>query len=358
MSSINDLINNSYIVKVEDKKLTDCANFANDTIVLFKAINSVLKSKTYKTQIDAIKVVLEKLKGKNLFLNILLNTKYDVISSVVVSSLEFADYIDKRDYNAANLTASAAVITLSVYMFNKFIKHIAVRSIATPVAIASVIIAFGRALIEDSELTNFLKRTIFAKTGISTEFTPKSRIIYKPYFLNEAFKKSDKNIYLELTTPKELIEFIGNNYKNNKEIFNLAFRNELQFLYTTLVDLKLEIDSKRVKEGIVEKQTFLKIPKILYSDDNFSLNLSGKIFDAKNNSDLFDEKTSIDYVLFDLYRYFNKITNTIILKSSMVDLKYEFEYHYSFTSLTDIYIEEKASEYYGIKNFKQTSFEE
>lgn len=343
-----------FIISKDEHTLLDCANFANDTIVLFKAVNSVLKSKTYKTQIDAIKVVLEKLKGKNLFLNILLNTKYDVISSVVVSSLEFADYIDKRDYNAANLTASAAVITLSVYMFNKFIKHIAVRSIATPVAIASVIIAFGRALIEDSELTNFLKRTIFAKTGISTEFTPKSRIIYKPYFLNEAFKKSDKNIYLELATPKELIEFIGNNYKKNKDIFNLAFRNELQFLYTTLVDLKLEIDSKRVKEEAVEKQTFLKIPKILIDDEKAEFLLNGESYDVKDRK-LFIDK--IEYYHFDLYDYFNKTTNTIILKSSMVDFKYEFNYHYSFTSLTDIYIEEKANEYYGIKKFKQVNFE-
>uniref|UniRef100_UPI00211D2B11 hypothetical protein n=2 Tax=Aliarcobacter faecis TaxID=1564138 RepID=UPI00211D2B11 len=338
MSSLNDI--------VKDKKLIDYTNFANDTIVLFKIVNSVLKISNSMKESDFIKAVINKLKGKNIFINVINPVRLSIFMQIIITVLETVDYQEKRDFTATNLT----LFSSSLIIIGGFVS--------TPLIFVGIVLLIARGLLESSELVIFLNRTILAV----------DRTKYRPYFLNEAFKNSDKNIYLELATPKELITYIGENYKDNKDIFNLAFKNELQFLYTTLVGMKLEIDEKyekilREKNSYftslgkklsslnITKQTNLKIPKILI-DDSFKLFLDNRAFDTKENSDLFIKHN--DDVLFDLYRYYDKGIHTIILKSSMVNLKYEFEYKYSYDY--DLYAINKnpQSEYYEIKNFKQT----
>ncbi|WP_034216824.1 hypothetical protein, partial [Aliarcobacter faecis] len=212
MSSLNDI--------VKDKKLIDYTNFANDTIVLFKIVNSVLKISNSMKESDFIKAVINKLKGKNIFINVINPVRLSIFMQIIITVLETVDYQEKRDFTATNLT----LFSSSLIIIGGFVS--------TPLIFVGIVLLIARGLLESSELVIFLNRTILAV----------DRTKYRPYFLNEAFKNSDKNIYLELATPKELITYIGENYKDNKDIFNLAFKNELQFLYTTLVGMKLEID--------------------------------------------------------------------------------------------------------------------
>ncbi len=335
-----------FMINEKDKELLDYANFANDTVVLFKAVNSVFKGNVFKAEFDAIKAVIEKIKGKNLFLTILSSVKYDLISFVVLTTLETADYADKRDYTAVNLTLTVAGFSIVGVMFRVFITSPITKVVNIQLAIASVIALITRAILEDSEVTNFLNRIVFSKDGYK----------YRPYYINEAFKQSNNNEFIIVNNPKELISYLGENYKKHKDIFNIAFKNELQFLYTTLIGLKLEIDDRVEKEGTIFKQTLLKIPIALVEDEKAEFILNSKSYDVRDK-EKFEQLNNSDYVLFDLSPHYNKITNTIILNSSIASFKYEFEYLYSYDyDLYNISENPVMNETLTIKNFKQTSF--
>lgn len=345
------------------------SDFANDTIVLFKVVDSVLNlSRNFKTEIDTIKAVLNKLVGKNIYSNITSSLKINIFMQTIKAVLEINDYNEKRDYKASTLTALSAGVAISLL--------IAIPNPTTLGAIiggiSSIIFSIVMGRIESSELTTFLRRTIFAKSGISKEFIAYgvyveenknyNQIVYNPYFLNQAFEIKDNKKYLEFKTPKELISFIGNNYKDNKELFDLTYKNELQFLHTTLIGMKLEIDEKEKKIRTIVKgflkdinrnlycKTYLKIPDILIKDEKAEFILNAKSYSTENNNFKKEDKT--DYHLFDLQPHYNdsiKI-NTIILNSSIVSLKYEFEFNLDTTQ------DPRHKNTLTIKNFKQVNF--
>ncbi|MCP4970641.1 MAG: hypothetical protein GY932_08635 [Arcobacter sp.] len=182
------------------------------------------------------------------------------------------------------------------------------------------------------------------------------------------FETTNKNKELKaissdgFNNTKQLVNFIGENYKGNEKYFDTSLKNELSFFKSSLFGYKLELlgDTKRVKklrnkfdlDVTLYEKTFVKIPKILYKDKDFKFVF---VFDGKYQT--IEKSTLIlenDYYIFDLYNQnftqleqLNTINHkkaSIIVISSQVELKYDFVYSY------------KDFNYLFALNFEQSSF--
>ena len=185
---------------------------------------------------------------------------------------------------------------------------------------------------------------------------------------NKDLKQINQNGF---SKPKEIFDFIGKNYKGNEIYFDTALKNELVFLNSALYGYKLEKEKfethKRIKtfEGVeisFNSYSGIKIPKLIADDKEFKL-----LFAPYGNDYLEINKTLlkgiIGYSLFNLFPedkdYYNlsmlipnlKIANHksyVIVKSSIIDLKYEIE-------LIDI-DKITPNSYVDIHNLEQVSF--
>ncbi len=195
------------------------------------------------------------------------------------------------------------------------------------------------------------------------------------------FETTNKNKELKaissdgFNNTKQLVNFIGKNYKGNEKYFDTSLKNELSFFKSSLFGYKLELlgDTKRVKklrnkfdlDVTLYEITFVKIPKILHEDksskfvfvwDKKEEDKEGYIKEYitldKDNMNLFVKEN--DYYIFDLYnqnftqleqlKTINHKKASIIVISSQVELKYDFVYSY------------KDFNYLFALNFEQSSF--
>ncbi|WP_198304366.1 hypothetical protein [Arcobacter vandammei] len=347
-----------------EKNIKDYSQFANDTVTLYIFTSKFLANQTKIDTKTLLRFSTELANKKtNLFVSLDFSAKVNIITIIIIATFDTKKYYENDDYDAMALnlmlTGMSLIIALSIMPLPTTIV----------ISIFSIILGITLNQIVDSELTVFLKRTIFNRQlgsgkkyylqDLYNVYFNDNKTFY-PYYLGKALKDED----LGFTSSKELKNFIGKNYKTYEKEFELAFKNELQFLYTTLVGLKLEIDerektiSKKVN-GFLQDinrnlycKTYLKIPETLIDDDTIFL-LNNINYDVKNNK-FFEKPDKVDYYLFDLQPYHNETIkiNTIIVKSSMVDLKYQFEFYLDLTQ------DPRHKNSLTIKNFKQINFEE
>ncbi|MCP4970346.1 MAG: hypothetical protein GY932_07125, partial [Arcobacter sp.] len=168
------------------------------------------------------------------------------------------------------------------------------------------------------------------------------------------FETTNKNKELKaissdgFNNTKQLVNFIGENYKGNEKYFDNSLKNELSFLKSSLFGYKLEETEfkshQRVRtvNGIEISfyvQKALKIPKIFAEDKEFKLFFSAYGDEYLEIGEVLIE--SGDYYIFDFfpennpYINLNHFTNKIkkqnhksyiIVLSSQIELKYEVEF--------------------------------
>ena len=147
--------------------------------------------------------------------------------------------------------------------------------------------------------------------------------------------------------PKKLVNFIGENQKENEKYFDTSLKNELSFFKSSLFGYKLEKTKFKSQQRVrtisgyeisFYVQKALKIPKILADDKEFKLFFSAYgdeyleisktlLASTDNVFDFFPENSP--YI--NLNQFTNKIKQQnhksyIIVLSSQIELKYEVEF--------------------------------
>lgn len=214
------------------------------------------------------------------------------------------------------------------------------KSSATNLILGDAKPLYWKDLFVDSDFLVFLKRTILAKNISTSNILFNDNKVYSAHFLANSFK-NNKDIDVGFKSDKALINFIGTNYYSYKNNFELAFKNELQFLYTNLIGLKLEIDKKVTEEEIyikgVKKKLLMMSNLIIPSnmfDDDFSIIIKDKTF--RNDNEIFKEEDD-GRILFDLKN--KDIKNDLkdekidlIIKTSSLEIKYKVTYTHILTT--------------------------
>ena len=213
------------------------------------------------------------------------------------------------------------------------------KSSATNLILGDAKPLYWKDLFVDSDFLVFLKRTILAKNISTSNVLFNDNKVYSAHFLANSFK-NNKDIDVGFKSDKALIDFIGTNYYSYKDNFELAFKNELQFLYTNLIGLKLEkikyiseksknefiIDSRKVYLDIKEA---ILIPNALIEDEKFVLTFDGTNYskDDLTNNNIFNPFKDDTIISSFVFRNIFKYSSNLSISTSSVELNYSITYN-------------------------------
>ncbi|OCL96696.1 hypothetical protein AAX29_02028 [Aliarcobacter thereius] len=312
---------------MDSKSFKDFSQFTNDVLSLTIFTSNFLKNSKGILNTSTLAILVKELQKdrKMLFTNLSITNRFNIIFIIVNAVIDSKKLYENDDYDA--LAANLAMTILTIITF--FIPSI----IAIRILFLQLVFGLVFDLVKDSDLVAFLKKTIFA---ISLEPSKE----FKPHYLEVAFK-NQKELNISFSNPNELISFFGENYSSYKSNFEVALKNELQFLHTTLIELKFEIDKKVTEEEIyikgVKKKLLMMsnliIPSYIF-DNDFSIIIKDKTF--RNNNKTFIEENN-GKILFDLRN--KDIKNDLkdekidlIIKASSMELKYKVIYKHYLTT--------------------------
>jgi hypothetical protein len=296
------------------------------------------------------------------------------IPTIIISSeFEIEKYEKNEDYDA--LAATVGMITINIIAL--FVTS------GTPlvvfVSISSIVYAIVMLKLVDSAFEAYLKKSLFYKGNIFLDKNKRNVTVhtegYPSKYLLETTNKNKELKAIEdkgFRTAKEIFNFIGRNYKSNEMYFDTALKNELVFLNSALYGYKLEKEDfetyKRMRtfsgvEISFNSYSGIKIPKLIAEDIDFKFLFFPDV-DKYLEFKLQDLISKNDYYIFELFPedkdYYNlsilvfNLKNAnhksyVIVKSSIIDLKYEIE-------LIDT-DKISANSYVNIHNLEQVSFE-
>ncbi|OCL85562.1 hypothetical protein AAX26_01990 [Aliarcobacter thereius] len=316
-------------ILMDDKSFKDFSQFTNDVLSLTIFTSNFLKNSKGILNSSTLATFTKELQKdrKMLFTNLSITNRFNIIFIIVNSIIDSKKLYDNDDYDALATNLAMTILTIISIIIPSSIPI----KIATFCIDILLIAAYNRFV--DSKLLVFLKKTIFA---ISLEPSKE----FKPHYLEVAFK-NQKELNISFSNPNELISFFGENYSSYKSNFEVALKNELQFLHTTLIELKFEIDKKVTEEEIyikgVKKKLLMMsnliIPSYIF-DNDFSIIIKDKTF--RNNNKTFIEENN-GKILFDLKN--KDIKNDLkdekidlIIKKSSMEFKYKATYMHILSS--------------------------
>lgn len=291
-------------------------------------------------------------------------TKVGVPLVVINGTYSSLKLLSNDDYDASFLSELKTALTVSLLIASGVTSYVLL-------ILLEIVWNYFSHYIIDSNIEKYLYKSLLYEDVYkhSGFFNIGSlyHINYKAYYLfgttntNEKLKQiNDKGF----KTSKNLINFIGENYDENKEYFDTALRNELSFFKSSLLGYKLELlnETKRVKklknkydiDIVLNQKTFIKISKSILDIEDFKL-----IFLYNNKYEYINKTSNLfikdnDNIIFDLYNqdfaYLKELSQlnnkkaSIIVLSPQIELKYDFIYDY------------KDLNYLFALNFKQSSF--
>lgn len=289
-------------------------------------------------------------------------TKVGVPLVVINGTYSSLKLLSNDDYDASFLSGLKTTLTVSLLIASGVTSYVLL-------ILLEIVWNYFSHYIIDSNIEKYLYKSllyedIYEHSGfLNIGFL--YHINYEAYYLLETTNTNEKlkSINSEgFKTSKNLINFIGENYDENKEYFDTALRNELSFFKSSLFGYKLELlnETKRVKklknkydiDIVLNQKTFIKISKKIAENkkNKFIFVLDGIYTEIEQNDFFLDNK----YYIYDLYNQkfaylkdLEQINNkkaSIIVLSPQVELKYDFIYDY------------KDLNYLFALNFKQSSF--
>jgi hypothetical protein len=289
-------------------------------------------------------------------------TKVGVPLVVINGTYSSLKLLSNEDYDASFLSGLKTALTVSLLIASGVTSYVLL-------ILLEIVWNYFSHYIIDSNIEKYLYKSllyedIYEHSGF-LNIGSLYHINYKAYYLFETTNTNEKlkSINSEgFKTSKNLINFIGENYDENKEYFDTALRNELSFFKSSLFGYKLELlnKTKRVKklknkydiDIVLNQKTFIKISKKIAENkkNKFIFVLDGIYTEIEQNDFFLDNK----YYIYDLYNQkfaylkdLEQINNkkaSIIVLSPQVELKYDFIYDY------------KDLNYLFALNFKQSSF--
>ncbi|MDX4070023.1 hypothetical protein [Aliarcobacter skirrowii] len=332
---------------MDSKSFKDFSQFANDVSSLTIYVTNFLKQKNILNKNTLAIFVKEFQKDrKMLFTNLSITNRFNIIFIIVNAVFDSKRLYENDDYDAlaTNLAISILVI----------VTMIIPASISAKIVTALIELFIGLVYnyFVDSDFLVFLKRTILAKNISTSNVLFNDNKVYSTYFLANSFK-NNKDIDVGFKSDKALINFIGTNYYSYKDNFELAFKNELQFLYTNLIGLKLEIYEKYKNDNsyLVKSNSNLSslniqivgavnIPNIIVNDEEFKLTFIDQfglhtIYENKDLTKVEDKNLFLPFYNNEKYNNLFLETNTriktiegtIIINSSALDIKYNVNYN-------------------------------
>ncbi|AXX84620.1 putative membrane protein [Aliarcobacter skirrowii CCUG 10374] len=319
---------------MDDKSFKDFSQFANDVLSLTIYVTNFLKQKNILNK-NTLAIFTKELQKdrKMLFTNLSTTNRFNIIFIIINSIIDSKKLYENDDYDAlvTHNLLSILVITTMIFPASTPIK---ILYIFLEIVISSVV----NHLIE-SDLVVFLKRTILAKNISTSNVLFNDNKVYTAHFLANSFK-NNKDVDVGFKSDKALINFIGENYFSYKDNFELAFKNELQFLYTNLIGLKLEkikyiseksknefiIDSRKVYLDIKEA---ILIPNTLIEDEKFVLTFDGTNYskDDLTNNNIFNPFKDDTIISSFVFRNIFKYSSNLSIITSSVELNYSITYN-------------------------------
>jgi hypothetical protein len=345
MSVIDDILHMTKIVT--ERMLVNSVNANKSAGTVEKTIQEILKDKKIQSM---SKTTLE------------LITKVGVPLVVINGTYSSLKLLSNEDYDASFLSGLKTALTVSLLIASGVTSYVLL-------ILLEIVWNYFSHYIIDSNIEKYLYKSllyedIYEHSGF-LNIGSLYHINYKAYYLFETTNTNEKlkSINSEgFKTSKNLINFIGENYDENKEYFDTALRNELSFFKSSLFGYKLELlnKTKRVKklknkydiDIVLNQKTFIKISKKIAENkkNKFIFVLDGIYTEIEQNDFFLDNK----YYIYDLYNQkfaylkdLEQINNkkaSIIVLSPQVELKYDFIYDY------------KDLNYLFALNFKQSSF--
>ncbi|RYA23765.1 hypothetical protein CRU96_06545, partial [Malaciobacter halophilus] len=349
-----------YIYDNKNKDIKSTIGFVNDFAGLNSALIGILQNEKFENIAQTfLNKMNKKSAGKNLIKINLANNdfltatgkffaKVSAYTVIIIAIVDAIKYEKNEDYDA--LAVSVGMITLNVVAF----LVTSGTPLITFVSISSIAYAIVMLKFVDSAFESYLKKSLFYNDRIYLKNNRRNQKIYTEgfpakYLLETTNRKEElKTINSEgFRSAKNITNFIGENYKTNESYFDIALKNELSFLQSSMYGFKLdkgEIKSHqkvRAINGIeisFHVQQALKIPKILADNKEF------KLFFSPYKDDYLEviniQKVN-DFAIFNFFPkenpYFNlnQFTNNIkrqnhksyiVVLSSQIELKYEIEF--------------------------------
>ncbi|WP_165596149.1 hypothetical protein [Aliarcobacter thereius] len=334
---------------MDSRDFKDFSQFANDIISLTIYTTNFLKQKNIldkNTLANFIKQINKE--KKTLFINLSITNRFNIVFIIINSIVDSKKLYKNDDYDALAVQSLISILTISIIFIPPSIPSRIV------IALIELSLSLVYNYFVDSDFLVFLKRTILAKNISTSNVLFNDNKVYSAYFLANSFK-NNKDIDVGFKSDKALIDFIGTNYYSYKENFELAFKNELQFLYTNLVGLKLEkikyiseksknefiIDSRKVYLDIKEA---ILIPNALIEDEKFVLTFDGTNYlkDDLTNNNIFNPFKDDTIISNFVFRNIFKYSSNLSISTSSVELNYSITYNIKKNadfSSTKIYID-------------------
>ncbi|OCL85558.1 hypothetical protein AAX26_01986 [Aliarcobacter thereius] len=315
---------------MDNKSFKDFSQFANDVLSLTIYVTNFLNQKNILNK-NTLAIFTKELQKdrKMLFTNLSITNRFNIIFIIVNAVFDSKKLYENDDYDAlaTNLAISILVIVTMIIPASIPIK------IVTSIIEISFSIIYN--YLKDSDLVVFLKRTILAKNISTSNVLFNDNKVYTAHFLANSFK-NNKDVDVGFKSDKALINFIGENHFSYKSNFELAFKNELQFLYTNLIGLKLEkVKYKSEEEYHIKYQKIIAkvneailIPNILLEDKEFELIVDGEKYEIERKNGIFNIFSG-NSKLFEMLlqnRYVNKYKIKIYIKTSFSEFAYELTY--------------------------------
>jgi len=260
-----------FVFSDNEKAFVDYMSFANDVVQTSELLSlfiinntniklltsNFLKNKIFSSLHNSSKKYMTKfIKGSLPKLAF----RFNIITIIIITAYESPELLEKEDYDALAMTLLTA--------FFSIVFVIAVALSSGFVMIASTILGLVSLIsgvyLLDSDLTVYLRKSLLYRNGD-----------YNLRFINELAGQSKKlGLPKEFDKPKDLIKFIGSNYQANKEFFDTALANELSFFRTELSGIKLSFEDVEKNIYGVQYNEAIKIPNSLAEDEEFKIYLS------------------------------------------------------------------------------------
>ncbi|OCL96692.1 hypothetical protein AAX29_02024 [Aliarcobacter thereius] len=324
---------------MDSKSLKDFSQFANDIISLTIYATNFLKQKNIldkNTLANFIKQINKE--KKTLFINLSTVNRFNIVFIIINSIVDSKKLYENDDYDALAVQNLISILAISIIFIPPSIPSRIV------IALIELSLSLVYNYFVDSDFLVFLKKTILARNLSTSNVLFNDNKVYSAHFLANSFK-NNKDIDVGFKSDKALINFIGTNYYSYKDNFELAFKNELQFLYTNIIGLKLEkikyiseksknefiIDSRKVYLDIKEA---ILIPNTLIEDEKFILTFDGINYLKKNldfnkidNTYLFNPFKDDTIISNFVFRNSFKYSSNLSISTSFLELNYSITYN-------------------------------
>ncbi|RXJ92841.1 hypothetical protein CRV00_12530 [Malaciobacter molluscorum] len=335
----------------KDKNIQNTMSVIDDILHMTKVVtermlvNSVNANKSAGTAEKTIQEILKDKKIQSMSKRTLeIITKVGVPLIIINGTYSSLKLLSNGDYDASFLSGLKTVLTVSLLIASGVTSYILLF-------LLEIVWNYFSHYIIDSSIEKYLYKSllyedIYKHSGF-INIGSLSHISYKAHYLLETTNKNEKLKAINsdgFNKPKKLINFIGENYDENKEYFDTALRNELSFFKSSLFGYKLEKDKIKSHQKVKTVNGYeinfyayegLKIPKVIGDDEDFKLFFSPYkdkyleinktvLIDTNGIFNFFPEKNSY----FILNTFTNKIRKEnhisyIIVKSSLINLKYK-----------------------------------